>query len=159
MNGTEQNHQLLTRREIFFQPHPRAWAALQIPAVIFKVVTWRSYGAVYLGSFRGRYFPLHAATHHNLNRCHRFLGFVYQQARLNSDHKSIEIVVRPRKGSAAVCSRCHQPTPGCDQLSVRRLEFILFWCFWFLCCTRCGAAIATLRRVRRRGGSVGRRQA
>jgi hypothetical protein len=32
-----------------------------------------------------------------LNRCHRFPGFVYQQARFSSDHKSIEIAVRPRK--------------------------------------------------------------
>ena len=32
-----------------------------------------------------------------LNRCHRFRGFVYHQARFSSDHKSIEIAVRPRK--------------------------------------------------------------
>jgi hypothetical protein len=36
-----------------------------------------------------------------LNRCHRFPGFVYRQARFSSDHKSIEIAVRPRKGSSA----------------------------------------------------------
>jgi transposase len=64
-----------------------------------------------------------------LNRCHRFPGFVYQQARFSSDHKSIEIGVRPRQGSAAVCSRCHQPAPGYDQLSERRFEFIPFWGF------------------------------
>jgi hypothetical protein len=57
-----------------------------------------------------------------LNRCHRFPGFVYQQARFSSDHKSIEIAVRPRKGSGAVCSRCHQPAPGYDQLSERRFD-------------------------------------
>jgi hypothetical protein len=34
-----------------------------------------------------------------LNRCHRFSGFVYYEARFSSDHKSIEIAVRPRKGS------------------------------------------------------------
>jgi transposase len=64
-----------------------------------------------------------------LNRCHRFPGFVYRQARFSSDHKSIEIAVRPRKGSGAVCSRCHQPAPGYDQLSERRFEFIPFWGF------------------------------
>jgi transposase len=64
-----------------------------------------------------------------LNRCHHFPGFVYQQARFGSDHKSIEIAVRPRKGSGAVCSRCHQPAPGYDQLSERRFEFIPFWGF------------------------------
>ncbi len=64
-----------------------------------------------------------------LNRCHHFPGFVYQQARFSSDHKSIEIAVRPRKSSGAVCSRCHQPAPGYDQLSERRFEFIPFWGF------------------------------
>jgi transposase len=64
-----------------------------------------------------------------LNRCHRFPGFVYQQARFSSDHKSIEIVVRPRTGSAAVCSRCRQPGTGYDQLPERRFEFIPFWGF------------------------------
>jgi len=46
-----------------------------------------------------------------LNRCHRFRGFVYQHARFGTDKKSIEVAVRPRKGSAAVCSRCHLPAP------------------------------------------------
>ncbi len=56
-------------------------------------------------------------------------SFVYQDARFSPDHKSIEIAVRPRKGSAAVCSRCHQPAPGYDQLAERRFEFIPFWGF------------------------------
>lgn len=64
-----------------------------------------------------------------LNRCHRFPGFVYEQARFSSDHKIIEINVRPRKRSAAICSRCHQPAPGYDQLPERRFEFIPFWGF------------------------------
>ena len=41
-----------------------------------------------------------------LNRCHRFRGFVYEHARFSTDKKSIEVVLRPRKGSAAVL------TPG-----------------------------------------------
>ena len=64
-----------------------------------------------------------------LNRCHHFRGFVYQRACFSSDHRSIEIAVRPRKGSAAVCSRCHQPAPGYDQLAERRYDFIPFWGF------------------------------
>jgi transposase len=84
-----------------------------------------------------------------LNRCHRFPGFVYQQACFSPDHKSIEITVRPRKGSGAVCSRCHQPAPGYDQLSERRFEFIPFWGFLvFLLysmrrvdCRRCEAVV------------------
>jgi hypothetical protein len=43
-----------------------------------------------------------------LNRCYHFRGFVYQHA----DHKSIEILVRPRQGLAAVCARGHQPAGG-----------------------------------------------
>jgi hypothetical protein len=35
-----------------------------------------------------------------------------ERSSIGSDHKSIEIAVRPRKGSKAVCSRCHQPAPG-----------------------------------------------
>ena len=64
-----------------------------------------------------------------LNRCHRFPGFVYQHARFSVDKKSIEVVVRPRRGSRAVCSGCHQPAPGYDQLPERRFEFIPFWGF------------------------------
>src|SRR5437868_12254828 len=64
-----------------------------------------------------------------LNRCHRFRGFVYQHAHFSADKKSIEVAVRPRKGSAAVCSRCHLPAPGYDQLAERRFEFIPLWGF------------------------------
>jgi hypothetical protein len=53
----------------------------------------------------------------NLNGCYRFRGFVYQRAHFSANKKSIEVVVRPRKGSAAVCSRCHLPAPGYDQLA------------------------------------------
>jgi len=84
-----------------------------------------------------------------LNRCHRFPGFVYHQARFSSDHKSIEIAVRPRKGSTAVCSGCHQPASGYDRLPERRFEFIPFWGFLvFLLysmrrvdCRRCDAVV------------------
>jgi transposase len=73
-----------------------------------------------------------------LNRCHRFPGFVYQDARFSPDKKIIEVAVRPRAGSAAVCSHCHQTAPGYDQLPERRFEFIPFWGFlvFFLYCMR-----------------------
>ena len=81
-----------------------------------------------------------------LNRCHHFRGFVYEHARFSADKRSIEVVLRPRKGSAAVCSRCHLPAPGYDQLAERRFEFIPLWGFFvFLLyamrrvdCRRCG---------------------
>src|SRR5260370_25464394 len=84
-----------------------------------------------------------------LNRCYHVSRFVYHNAAFSSDHKSIEIGVRPRKGSTAVCSRCHQPAPGYDQLAERRFEFIPFWGFLvFLLyamrrvdCRRCAAVL------------------
>ena len=84
-----------------------------------------------------------------LNRCHRFQGFVYQHARFRPDKKSIEVSLRPRKGSAAICSRCHQTAPGYDQLAERRFEFIPLWGFFvFLVyamrrvdCRRCEAVV------------------
>jgi len=85
-----------------------------------------------------------------LNRCHRFRGFVYEHARFSADERRIEVVLRPRKGSAAVCSRCHLPAPGNGQLAERRFEFIPLWGFFvFLLyamrpvdCRRCGVVVA-----------------
>ena len=109
-----------------------------------------------------------------LNRCHRFPGFVHQQARFSSDQKSIEIALRLRKGSKAICSRCHQPAPGYDQLAERRFEFIPFWGFLvFLLysmrrveCRRCQAVVVeevpwadgkrTLTKARASCGSAAR---
>src|SRR5213595_337479 len=80
-----------------------------------------------------------------LNRCHRFRGFVYQHAHFSADKKSIEVAVRPRKGSTAVCSRCHLPAPGYDQLAERRFEFIPLWGFLvFLMYTGSTVAAAAL---------------
>jgi hypothetical protein len=57
--------------------------------------------------------------------------------------------VRPRKPSAAICSRCHQSAPGYDQLPERSFEFIPLWGFFvFLLyamrrvdCRPCGAVV------------------
>src|ERR1700685_2785414 len=81
-----------------------------------------------------------------LNQCHHHRGFVYQHARFGADKKSIEIDVRARVGSAAVCSGCHRPAPGYDHRPERRFEFIPLWGFLvFLLygmrrvdCRRCG---------------------
>jgi hypothetical protein len=74
-----------------------------------------------------------------LNHCHRHRGFVYQRARFGPDQKSIEVKVRPREGSAAVCSGCHQPAPGYDHLPERCFEFIPLWGFLVFLLTVCGA--------------------
>ena len=64
-----------------------------------------------------------------LNACHHFPGFVYAAARLIELTKTIEIEVRPRKGSRGLCSGCVKPAPGYDQLPERRFEFIPLWGF------------------------------
>src|SRR5260370_24880062 len=92
-----------------------------------------------------------------LNRCHRFRGFVYQHANFSGDKKSIEVAVRPRRGSAAVCSRCHLPAPGYDQLAERRLSSFPCGGFWSSFCTLCGAstvAAAALRLAKKFPGAT-----
>src|SRR5271169_899894 len=84
-----------------------------------------------------------------LNHCYRHPGFVYRLARWTPDKKGIEVDVRPRTGSAAVCSGCHQPAPGYDRLPERRFEFIPFWgilVFFLYCmrrvqCRNCGVVV------------------
>jgi transposase len=84
-----------------------------------------------------------------LNQCYRFPGFVYQQARLSQDRKRLEIQVRPRVGSKAICSACHRPAGGYDHLAERSFEFIPVWGFLvFLLyrmrrvhCTTCGVVV------------------
>ena len=65
-----------------------------------------------------------------LNRCHRFRGFVYEGASFaQTERNIIEVRVRPRKGSAAICSGCHRPAAGYDHLAERQFEFIPLWGF------------------------------
>lgn len=67
-----------------------------------------------------------------LNRCQKFKSFVYEDVRFAKwgDKECIEVVVNPRKGSAAICSDCHKPAPGYDRASAsRRFEFIPLWGF------------------------------
>ena len=71
---------------------------------------------------------------------------MYKHAHFSAEKKSLEVAVRPRKGSPAVCSRCHLTAPGYDQLAEQRFEFIPLWGFLvFLLytmrrvdCRRCG---------------------
>ena len=61
-----------------------------------------------------------------LNRCHHFRGLVYQHAHFSADEKSIEVAVRPRKGSEAVCSQCDQAAPG----YASKIAFVCSDMFW-----------------------------
>ena len=84
-----------------------------------------------------------------LNACHHFPGFVYTGARLCAAEKTIEIDVRPRKGSQPNCCRCGKPGPGYDHLRERRFEFIPVWgfavvllyCMRRVNCTHCGVKV------------------
>ena len=62
-----------------------------------------------------------------LNACHHFPGFVYIAARLIEATSTIEIDVRPRRGSRPRCSCCGKAGAGYDVLPVRRFEFIPIW--------------------------------
>lgn len=85
-----------------------------------------------------------------LNQCHHLRGFVYESAKFSgAGRKTIEVQLRPRKGSATICSECHRPAPGYDHLPQRRFEFIPLWGFFvFLLyrmrrvnCPTCGVVV------------------
>jgi hypothetical protein len=60
-----------------------------------------------------------------LNRCHRFGSFVYQHAHFSADKKSIEVAVRPRKGSAALAAKLFLQSPlrSAAQIRPRVIHF------------------------------------
>ena len=62
-----------------------------------------------------------------LNACHHFPGFVYAAVRLIEATNTIEVDVRPRRGSKPHCSCCGKAAPGYDLLPTRRFEFIPIW--------------------------------
>lgn len=84
-----------------------------------------------------------------LNACHHFPGFVYAAVRLIETTNTIEIDVRPRRGSRARCSCCGRGAAGYDVLPVRRFEFIPIWgyavqllyCMRRVQCRQCGVKV------------------
>ncbi len=64
-----------------------------------------------------------------LNRVQKHPRFVYEQARWCEQGKdsSIEVPVRPRSNSRAICSGCDQPRPGYDTQPERPFEFVPLW--------------------------------
>jgi transposase len=64
-----------------------------------------------------------------LNHCHKFKSFVYDKARfiVVNEVSQIEITVKPRCNSQAICSCCSRPAPLYDQLKERLFEFIPLW--------------------------------
>src|SRR5215813_1227570 len=84
-----------------------------------------------------------------LNHCEHFSGFVYDKARLCQHSRTIEIEMRPRRGSKPVCSGCHERGTAYDQLGLRRFEFVPVWGFIVLLlyrmrrvdCRACGVRV------------------
>ena len=84
-----------------------------------------------------------------LNACYHFPGFVYDHVKLNEATTTLEIHVRPRRGSKPVCSGCSQCAPGYDRLAERSFEFIPVWGFVVLLlyrmrrvqCLQCGVKV------------------
>ena len=56
-----------------------------------------------------------------------FQGFVYAAVRLIEATNTIEVDVRPRRGSKPHCSCCGKAAPGYDLLPTPRFEFIPIW--------------------------------
>ena len=148
--GRKQATSFSPGRHVFFQSHPRARPIVQAPAVTLQGRGGRRGGAVYPGSSHRRCLLRHVATHHDSKPLPSFPGLCLSACLLQLPiTKALKSRVRPRKGSAAVCSRCHQPAPGYDQLAERRYEFIPFWGFLvFLLysmrrvdCRRCQAVV------------------
>ena len=87
-----------------------------------------------------------------LNRCQRFKRFVYGKVRFvtRAGRDVLEVELKPRKGSVALCSCCHQAAPCYDHASEpRRFEFVPLWGYAvFLVyvmrrvdCPRCGVKV------------------
>jgi len=67
-----------------------------------------------------------------LNKCHKFKSFVYVESCFSDfqDEDVIEVTIKPRKNSSAICSICNRPAPCYDTgKKARRFEFIPFWGF------------------------------
>jgi transposase len=64
-----------------------------------------------------------------LNQVQKFQSFVYGEARLVDAYPrpALEVKVRPRANSRAICSGCGEKRPGYDTLPVRRYQFVPLW--------------------------------
>ena len=86
-----------------------------------------------------------------LNRIEKQPGFVYGKCTwsVHSGHPALEITIRPKSDSRAICSGCDQKRPGYDSLRQRRFEYVPLWgiLFFFLYaprrvnCPACGVKV------------------
>ena len=62
-----------------------------------------------------------------LNRVEKIPGFVYEKVEWSKSGKELEVQIRPRKNSWALCSGCGWIAVLYDQLRARRFEFVPVW--------------------------------
>lgn len=64
-----------------------------------------------------------------LNRIERHSGFIYESVRWTEGRVDsvLEVLVRPRSNSRAICSGCGKARPGYDTLAQRRFAFVPLW--------------------------------
>jgi transposase len=62
-----------------------------------------------------------------LNRVEKIPGFVYEKVVWSKDGKELEVGVRPRKNSWALCSGCGSMAVKYDQMRSRRFAFVPIW--------------------------------
>lgn len=86
-----------------------------------------------------------------LHQLYPHKGFVYQEPQLveRDGRPAVQIPMRPRKGSGAICSGCGQCGPGYDCLPERLFQFVPLWglAVFFayrmrrVDCPRCGVTV------------------
>ena len=88
-----------------------------------------------------------------LNRIQKHSAFVYETVRLmEAPELTLEVRVRPRRGTRATCSQCRRPAPGYDTLPPRRFDFVPLWhipvVFVYamrrVACPRCGVKVEAI---------------
>ena len=64
-----------------------------------------------------------------VNKCCKFKSFIFKKAEFDEKMKSILLVIKPRKNSKPICSKCNNLAPGYDTLPEKLIQFIPFWGF------------------------------
>ena len=88
-----------------------------------------------------------------LNRVHPVKGFVYEAVRFGDrDPDTIEVTIRPRRGSRPYCSGCGRRGKTHDRLQQRSFSFVPVWAVTVMMlytprrvkCRRCGIKVEWL---------------
>lgn len=62
-----------------------------------------------------------------LNRIEKIPGFVFEKCEWSKNGEEIEVQIRPRKNSWALCSECGSIAVGYDRLRTRRFAYVPLW--------------------------------